>query len=234
MSTNLNAETTFILDEIDFRPNVASLKKRLHIKDGSSLEADLVHLLGEATAIARPKAMHKLVSIDDKQIDAVVIEGITLRSRVLRVNLDVVHRAFAYVATCGQELQAWGEEQSDMVLHFWADVIKEAALGSATRALNKDLKTCYELGRTAAMAPGSLADWPIREQRPLFKILGDPEAAIGVHLTDSYLMVPNKSISGIRFTTEERFESCQLCPREECPGRRAAYQPALYQEKYQV
>jgi hypothetical protein len=234
MNTNPNAETTFILDEIDFRPNVASLKKRLHIKDGSSLEADLIHLLDGAVAIARPKAMHKLVFIDEKLSDAVIIDGITLRSRVLRVNLDGVHRAFAYVATCGQELQAWGEQQDDMVFQFWADVIKETALGSARRALDKHLKTCYELGKSATMAPGSLADWPIREQRPLFKILGDPEAAIGIHLTDSYLMIPNKSISGIRFTTEERFESCLLCPREECPGRRAAYQPALYKEKYQV
>ncbi|MCJ7551130.1 MAG: vitamin B12 dependent methionine synthase [Anaerolineae bacterium] len=234
MNTNPNAETTFILDEIDFRPNIASLKKRLHIKDGSSLEADLVRLLDEARAIARPKAMHKLVFIDEKQTDAVVVDGITLRSRVLRVNLDAVHRAFAYVATCGQELQAWGETQDDMVFQFWADVIKEAALGSATRALHTHLETCYELGKTATMAPGSLADWPIREQRPLFKILGDPEAAIGIQLTDSFLMIPNKSISGIRFTTEERFESCLLCPRVECPGRRAVYQPALYKEKYQV
>ncbi|MCD6286785.1 MAG: vitamin B12 dependent methionine synthase [Anaerolineae bacterium] len=234
MNTNPNAETTFILDEIDFRPNIAPLKKRLHIKDGSSFEADLDHLVDEAVAIARPKAMYKLVFVDEKLSDAVVIDGVTLRSRVLRVNLDAVHRAFAYVATCGQELQAWGEEQDDIVFKFWADVIKEAALGSASRALNRHLKTCYELGKSATMAPGSLADWPIREQRPLFKILGDPEAAIGIHLTDSFLMVPNKSISGIRFATEERFESCLLCPREECPGRRAAYQPALYTEKYQV
>lgn len=234
MSTDPNAEATFILDEIDFRPNITSLRKRLHIKDGSPLEADLVHLLDEAVTIARPKALYKLVSIDEKQTDAVVVDGVTLRSRILRVNLDAVHRAFAYVATCGQELQAWGGSQDDIVFQFWADVIKEAALGSARRALDTHLKTCYDLGKSAVMSPGSLADWPISQQRPLFMILGDPEATIGIHLTDSYLMIPNKSISGIRFTTEEHFESCLLCPREECPGRRAAYQPALYREKYQM
>lgn len=234
MNTLTSTETTFILDQIDFEPNITALKKRLHIKDGSSLEADLVRLVDEAKAIARPKAMHKLVFIDEKQPDSVVIDGVTLRSRVLRVNLDTANRVFGYVATCGQELQVWGEQLDDIVFQFWADEIKASALGSAVSALNKHLKSCYKLGRTATMAPGSLADWPIREQRPLFKILGDPEAAIGVHLTDSYLMIPNKSISGIRFPTETRFESCQLCPREGCPGRRAAYQPALYEEKYQV
>ena len=102
------------------------------------------------------------------------------------------------------------------------------------RALGHHLSTCYDLGRTATMAPGSLADWPIREQRPLFRILGDPLTAVGVELTDSFLMIPNKSVSGIRFPTEERFESCQLCPREGCPGRRAAYDPDLYESKYQA
>jgi hypothetical protein len=90
------------------------------------------------------------------------------------------------------------------------------------------------MGPTAAMSPGSLADWPIREQRPLFSLLGDPEQAIGVKLTDSFLMIPNKTVSGLRFSTEERFESCQLCPREHCPGRRAAYEPDLYDRKYRI
>jgi len=45
-------------------------------------------------------------------------------------------------------------------------------------------------------------------------------------------MIPNKTTSGIRFPTEERFESCQLCPRETCPGRRAAFEPDLYARKY--
>ena len=58
--------------------------------------------------------------------------------------------------------------------------------------------------------------------------------AIGVKLTESYLMEPNKSVSGIRFPTEERFESCMLCPRQDCPGRRSAYDPELYDQKYRA
>ena len=46
-------------------------------------------------------------------------------------------------------------------------------------------------------------------------------------LTDTFLMVPIKSVSGIFFPTEVSFESCQLCPRENCIGRRAPYDPAL-------
>ncbi len=225
-------EHTFILDTITFAPDLPALMQRLHVKENSSHAQDLKALVDEAAAIARPKAMYRLAYIDEKAEDCVVIEGVTFTSRVLRVNLDIAQRVFAYVATCGMELEAWEKSLKDMLYSFWADVIKEMALRAAAHALNHELATCYTLGRTSTMAPGSLPDWPIREQRPLFTLLGDPQAAIGVQLTDSMLMVPNKSISGIRFPTEENFESCQLCPRENCPGRRAPYDATLYERKY--
>jgi hypothetical protein len=80
------------------------------------------------------------------------------------------------------------------------------------------------------MAPGSLADWPIEEQAPLFKLLGDVDASIGVKLTDSMLMLPAKSISGVYFPADVSFFSCQLCPRERCESRKAKYDPKLAQE----
>ena len=82
------------------------------------------------------------------------------------------------------------------------------------------------------MAPGSLADWPITQQQQLFSLFGDVEAKIGVRLTDSFLMLPMKSVSGVYFPTETSFESCRLCPRKVCPGRRAPYDPKLWEERY--
>ena len=71
------------------------------------------------------------------------------------------------------------------------------------------------------MNPGPLKDWPLGEQRQLFFLFGDVKQAIGVELTESFLMYPVKSVSGIIFPTEVNYENCQLCPRENCPGRRA-------------
>jgi len=73
------------------------------------------------------------------------------------------------------------------------------------------------------MAPGSLPNWPIEQQKPLFELFGDVQATIGVKLTDSLLMLPAKSVSGIYFPTETSFFSCQLCPRERCDSRKAKY-----------
>jgi hypothetical protein len=84
------------------------------------------------------------------------------------------------------------------------------------------------------MNPGSLADWPIGQQVPLFSLLGDTERAVGVRLSSSLLMIPRKSVSGFQFPSEETFASCQLCPRSVCPNRRAPYDNALFEEKYQV
>jgi hypothetical protein len=56
------------------------------------------------------------------------------------------------------------------------------------------------------------------------------ESRIGVWLTESFFMVPTKSVSGIRFASERDFRSCQVCRRAECSHRAAAFDPALWEE----
>jgi hypothetical protein len=221
-----------IIDTIPFEPDRAALVKRLRVKDGSAYLDDLRRLVDEAQAIARPKAYYKVAFIDDRGDDYVVVDGVRLDSRVLSVNLEPVHRVFPFVATCGVELDAWAYAQNDMLYKYWADVIKEIAVREAIQTLNERMTEHYGLGKMSVMSPGSLDDWPMPQQRLLFTILGDVKGAIGVHLSDSFVMTPNKSVSGLRFAAAEDFASCQLCPRENCPGRRALYDDTLYDRKY--
>jgi len=44
---------------------------------------------------------------------------------------------------------------------------------------------------------------------------------VGIELTESLLMVPQKSVSGVRFANAHDYVNCRLCPRENCPNRRA-------------
>jgi hypothetical protein len=223
---------TIILDDIRFQPNIDSLKKKLHIREGSSSVEKLERIVRDALAIARPKALYRVAFIDSKGDEHTIVEGITLNSRVLRVNLEQAHRVFPFVSTCGRELDEWSDSIDDMLQSYWADTIKEMALRTATQALNRDLEERFRPGRTAQMNPGSLPDWPIWEQRKVFALLGSPQDAIGVELTESLIMVPIKSVSGIQFPTEVGFASCQLCPREVCVSRRAPYDETLYERKY--
>jgi len=221
-----------IIDAIPFEVELGQFLRSLHIEEGDSDAEKVRELLAAAQAAARPRAMFRESCVDSKADASVVIDGITLSSRVLRVNLGEAHRAFPFLATCGTELDAWSGTITDMFQRYWADKIKEHALGCAIKAVNDAITQRYSLGVTTTMTPGSLDDWPISQQSALFALLGRPREAIGVTLTDSFLMVPTKSVSGLRFPAEVTFESCQLCPREKCPGRRARYDKDLFAKKY--
>ena len=222
-----------ILDKIPLDVDMAALMKKLHVKEESKHAEELKKLVEDARQVARPKAFYRVAYIESRGDDHVIIEGTTFKSRVLCVNLAKAHRVFPFVVTCGEELEDWPGGQGDMLRRFWVDTLKEMALRKAMAAFKKDLEARCRPGRTAAMSPGSLEDWPITQQGVLFALLGKPETSVGVRLSDSCLMIPVKSLSGIRFPTEEPFESCRLCPREKCPGRRAPYDRTLYERKYE-
>ena len=221
-----------ILENIPFEPDIPTALKKLHLHEGSQDAVDFQHLLTEAQSIANPKALYQLAEFDSKEENGVTIQGVKLISRVLRVNLDSVQLVFPFLATCGIELQEWADSFDDMFTQFWAEAIKELALYSALEALRNHLDQRFKPGKLSAMSPGSLEDWPITEQQSLFRILGDTRRKIGVQLSDSNLMIPTKSVSGIHFPLDESFESCMLCPRVSCINRRAPYDETLYEKKY--
>jgi hypothetical protein len=220
------------LDTIPLQFDLEQLCQNLRVKEGSEHVGKLKRLLAQAQSVGKPKAFYRPAFIESGADDRVVISGIDFTSRVLRVNLERVHRVFPYVATCGLELEQWSLSFDDMLDKYWADAIKEMALRTAVQYLHDHLIEHYRLLRISRMNPGSLPDWPLPEQRPLFDLLGNGPGLIGIHLTDSFLMKPIKSVSGIWFPTEESFESCRLCPRERCRGRRAPYDQNLYDRKY--
>jgi hypothetical protein len=221
-----------ILSSIPLRFDLEKLREKARIKEGSEYDGKLKDRLAEAQAIGKPKAFYRPAFVESRTEEQVTIDGIGFTSRVLCVNLERVHRVFPYVATCGQELEEWSRSFDDMLQKYWADAIKEMALRSAVQYLHDHLIEHYRLVRLSRMNPGSLPDWPLPEQRPLFDLLGNGPRLIGIHLTDAFLMMPIKSVSGIWFPSEESFESCRLCPREQCPGRRAAYDQNLMDWQY--
>jgi len=220
-----------LLEQIPFTIDWERLLERLHIRPESASAEELRGLVEEALAIGRPRALFGVAYVEDRSEDWVVIDGVRFSSRLVAVNLQNVYRVFPYLATCGPELGQWAHRLTDILHQFWAEEIKVAALACATRAFLAALEECFSPGCTAAMNPGSLADWPLQEQRPMFALLRWADR-IGVTLSESCLMTPNKSVTGLRFSTEARYENCQLCPREGCPGRRAPYDPSLWAARY--
>lgn len=221
-----------ILDDIPFSVDVPELLDRLHADAQFVLMDDLLQVAREAADIGRPKGLYRMCAVEHTGDTSVTLDSVPFNSRVLRVNLEGAYRAFPFLATCGQELEAWSRALADPMQMFWADIIKEMALHRSIMALGETLAAMYQPGERAVMNPGSLPDWPIDEQRPLFSLFGEAAGRIGVELTASCLMSPVKSVSGIWFETDRGFVNCQLCPREECPNRRAPHDPHLFSVRY--
>jgi len=218
-----------VFNSVPISLDLEAVLKRMHVRNKSeSIVKNVQEMIEMARPIAKPKAVYDVVYVENKNGDSLEISGVKFTSRVLRVNLDKVERVFPYVVTCGKELDEIDIPASDFIKGYYLDQIKETAVILARQYLEDHLKRSYALGQMSRMAPGAGAgdDWPITQQEGLFSLFGGKakvEELIGVKLTDKCLMIPIKSVSGIFFPTEIRFESCQICPRERCIQRRAPY-----------
>jgi len=215
-----------VLDSIPFEFDFDTFSTQIHLSRYPEAADRVQKMLELALPLIKPKALYRMTYIEERGKDTIGTGGITFTSRILRDNLESVERFFPYVATCGNELENLTLPTDDYMTSYWLDCLKETALRTARDFLLQSIQKEFFIDRIASMNPGSgnASVWPIRQQRELFALLGDVEQRIGVILKPSYLMVPNKSVSGVFFATEVGFESCQVCTREDCPRRRAPYQ----------
>jgi len=190
----------------------------------------VLSLIERARALIEARAAYKVCYIEERDEDTIRIDGVYLKSKVLRRNLDQAERIFPFVLTIGGALEGETRACSDILQQYYLDSIGNAALESVRSYLEDHLRARYALPTVSSLSPGSLDDWSIDNQKLLFSILGDVHGAIGVKLKDSLVMSPSKSISGIYFPTEIPFYSCQLCARKRCPSRKADFNEQLARE----
>jgi len=221
-----------LLTQIPFSLDTGSLMEQARLESGSDDARELRALADVAMQVGKPKAAYAVSFVERRDGDTVKVGGIAFKSPMLARNLKSVERTFPLIATCGHEMDDALPAKGDMLKEFWWDLIKSQLLGAANKYLSDHLHHRFRLGKTAVMRPGSgdASVWPIEQQRGLFALLGDVHKAIGVRLTDSFLMVPNKTTSGILFPAEEDFRSCEVCHRDNCPSRHAAFNQRLWDQ----
>ncbi len=221
-----------VLTEIPFSLDADSVMTQAHVKPGSDDAAELRALVDLAVHVGKPKAAYAVSFVELRDGDRVRVGGVSFTSRTLRVNLESTERVFPLVVTCGHEMDEAFSARGDVLKEFWWDLLKTRLLGAANQHLTDHLHRRFRLGKTATMRPGSgdVSVWPIEQQRELFSLLGDVRAAIGVRLTESCLMIPNKTTSGMLFPTERDFRSCEVCHRDDCPSRQAPFNARLWEE----
>lgn len=215
-----------------FNPSLDQYKRSVRFDDLDDSQKEALEVFTKAKEVLQPKVLisERFISAHTRinGIPSITIEGTLFTGKALRV-LDDIHRVFAYVATCGDEMENLDVSHMDMLAPYWVDAIKQQGLRDARLALMAYCRQSCGISRPKSLNPGSgnVDIWPIEQQRFLFDILGGSQD-IGVSLTESFLMLPNKSISGFIFASPtEDYESCAYCEKERCPDRRVPFKERM-------
>lgn len=218
-----------VLNQVPVNFHLDEVLKRLRMSDEARTRRKVKELLEMAANLMAPKAVYKVAYVENKKDETMEIDKVVFKSRVLKKNLEKIEKVFPYIITIGRELEDKAASMKDLLDRYYLEEMADLALEHIRKYLEKHIQKKYRPGQLSRMSPGSLKDWPITQQKKLFSLFGDSQKIVGVTLTDSFLMVPRKSVSGIYFPTEIKFYSCQLCPRERCIRRRAPYDTQLTQ-----
>lgn len=186
--------------------------------------AILKKIVYEAENLVDPRSLYRMAWVESVRTMEVLIDRVKFTGSLLPEKLHESCVVFPYIITLGQELDRRTAAAADSLLEqFYLDQIGNILLRKCSIFLESHLKKSYEIKQLSSISPGSLTDWPIEEQKPLFSLFGDTQNLIGVILTPQMLMIPKKSISGIFFSSQEKFIACSLCSRKDCPERSVAY-----------
>ena len=215
--------------EAEFKPDRGTLLARMGLEVDSDEGEDFLALLEQVMPLAKPKTAVGSVGVEalDEDFGRVVLGGVEFTSTLLARNLKGVDTVWPAFATCGRELYDFAMAMPDPFERFWVEEIMQQALHDVRLVMEEYLAAAHYAGKKAYMGPGSLKEWPIGQQRPLFRLFGGAADRCGVTLTDSLLMLPNKTVSRIYFPNESGYINCSLCPKEKCPNRRAKFDPEL-------
>ena len=181
-------------------------------------------------AIARPRAVYTTSQVKCVGRDFVDIDNIRFESRILNKKLCDLETVYPFITTIGKELDEFKAPPGEMWQSYILDSIKTMMLISAADYVTEHIQKEYNLTEVALMNPGELKDWPLAQQIPLFELFKGEEKAIGISVSKGGAMRPLKSRSGIVFPDDTGFVRCRCCTQENCPGRRAAYDPKLVEK----
>lgn len=202
--------------------DLRALGRKLRIQDGqTAIIKRLEKLAKQVQDVARPKAVARLNALEVVDEEHVRVGNVTFTSALLREKMGERGRVFPYLATEGTELAQWGQSLSSSLDLVFAGALRQAVVKSYETLLEETVTQQFGMKQVSAMNPGSLRAWPLTQQEQLFQVLSPFPDKLGVTLLSTFLMEPAYSVSGIFFQTDTKYYNCQLCPRENCPNRKA-------------
>ena len=218
-------------------PNVSDQDLARHMgkrKDRAfsrSLSSKIILLKKKLHALANPVLSYRMYRVETVYKNGVELEGnLCLKSSKLARTFNGCKEVVCFLGTIGTRIEKeivrlMGQRRlSDAyVLDVMGSVTTENMVAQFYRRMKKlhetDNKTV-----TYRFSPG-YCDWSVTDQKPLFRLLD--AKAVGVQLTDSCLMQPRKSISGVfgiyphhDGSPRKIYNPCLECRKKDCQARR--------------
>ncbi|MDX1701367.1 MAG: vitamin B12 dependent-methionine synthase activation domain-containing protein, partial [Melioribacteraceae bacterium] len=169
---------------------------------------------------------YKILSFPSIEITSdkiIVTEQITFHcNKIIATQLKGIEGLVIFTATLGRKYDEWfkGLFNSNHPLEgYIADMIGSVAVESAVDILQERINnrlTELKLGCSNRYSPG-YCNWSVSEQKKLFSFL--PDNFCNIELTESSLMIPIKSVSGIIGYGKDVVKkdyACKICTQENC------------------
>jgi hypothetical protein len=219
---------TFTFELKDLNISVSQIEEFMGYKDGedSAMIKDLiVEVLEEAAGICNIRAQYTI--FDDVQFNtekkSVKISNVDFEiGRIIYNHIQKSDSAALFLCTAGEEIGKRSKElmqESDMLKGYVYDVvgseIVDTAAGRMWLLLEKEMKA-EGLKVTNGYSPGHCG-WDVAEQHKLFNLV--PGDFCKIRLTESALMDPVKSVSGVIGIGENvKYYPyvCDLCSLKDC------------------
>ena len=191
-----------IFNLIPFEITMDTLNDALKLRNRKRLLNQAQILLDQTNAAAVPKALVISGSVDEKTETRIVINGAAFTSPKLMANLDEGDALYAYIATCGTEIDAYAASLTDQMDLFMMDGIMNLLVGAGKAFVSKQVGSAASWPDIYDYVPGAGEAWPKEEQVKLFNLFGGYPAEIGVSMEDAAFVLPRRSTIGILSKTK--------------------------------
>jgi hypothetical protein len=178
----------------------------------------------------RPRLLYSIYKIKSSRNALILENNLVLKSTKLSKVFRGCSNLVCFLVTIGNVIEeeitsrtSQNRSSDAYILDAMGSVLVEDMATKFHRRMKKKFQT-EDKAVTIRLSPG-YCDWLLEEQKKIFSLLDTDK--IGVELTDSYLMKPRKSISGIFGIMPSTFRQnytpynpCSECEKIDCVARR--------------
>ncbi len=174
-----------------------------------------------------PSFSYVVRDIELAQGTSVLLEdGVIFESGVIAQLLEKANKVAVFMLTIGKYIEDTVAQLARGGLVLQAAVLDAIGSDAVERLADSVESQISEVAHNQGLtisrrfSPG-YCDWDVSQQKIVFRAMKGDYA--GIHLTESCLMIPRKSISGIiaiGTDSVENYNPCKTCDKHDCVGRR--------------